>query len=78
MVQRTRKLLGTVVLLVFLCLYALLVMALSVKLPTWGVAGRTLYYAAAGLLWVIPAGLLVKWMQRPDEADGQEETDRRR
>jgi hypothetical protein len=66
MVQRTRKLIGTIVLLLFLCVYALVVMALSVKLPTWGVAGQTIYYAAAGLLWVIPAGFIVKWMQRPD------------
>jgi hypothetical protein len=25
------------------------------------------YFVAAGLLWVLPAGLLVRWMQRPDE-----------
>jgi hypothetical protein len=25
-----------------------------------------LYYVIAGLGWVIPAGLLIKWMQRPD------------
>ena len=66
MVQRTRKFIGTIVLLLFLCVYALVVMALSVKLPTWGVAGQTIYYATAGLLWVIPAGFIVKWMQRPD------------
>jgi hypothetical protein len=24
------------------------------------------YFLAAGLLWVIPAGLLIRWMQRPD------------
>ncbi|MBN8995898.1 MAG: DUF2842 domain-containing protein [Rhizobiales bacterium] len=68
MTVRTRKFIGTIVLVVFLCVYALVVMAISVKLPTWGVVGQTIYYAAAGLLWVIPAGLLIKWMQRPDEA----------
>ena len=68
MTVRTRKFIGTIVLVVFLCVYALVVMAISVKLPTWGVVGQTIDYAAAGLLWVIPAGLLIKWMQRPDEA----------
>ncbi|MHA1133725.1 MAG: DUF2842 domain-containing protein [Alphaproteobacteria bacterium] len=24
------------------------------------------YFLVAGLLWVIPAGLLIRWMQRPD------------
>lgn len=66
MTQRTRKFIGTVALLVFLCVYALVVMAISVKVPTWGTTGKTIYYAAAGLLWVLPAGLLIKWMQRPD------------
>ena len=25
-----------------------------------------LYFLVAGLLWVLPAGLLVRWMQKPD------------
>jgi hypothetical protein len=24
------------------------------------------FYVVAGLAWVIPAGLLIRWMQRPD------------
>jgi hypothetical protein len=24
------------------------------------------YYAVAGLLWALPAGWLISWMQRPD------------
>jgi hypothetical protein len=24
------------------------------------------YFVTAGLAWVIPAGLLIRWMQRPD------------
>jgi hypothetical protein len=24
------------------------------------------YFVVAGLLWVIPAGLLIRWMQRSD------------
>jgi hypothetical protein len=26
------------------------------------------YYVVAGLGWVIPAGLLISWMEKPDRA----------
>ena len=25
-----------------------------------------IYYVVAGLLWVLPAGFVIKWMQQPD------------
>ena len=28
------------------------------------------FYIVGGLLWVIPAGLLIRWMQRPDPPAG--------
>jgi hypothetical protein len=31
--------------------------------PPWA---QLFYFVAAGLAWVIPAGLLIRWMQRPD------------
>jgi hypothetical protein len=67
MTARTRKLIGTVVLLVFLALYAwaaVVVGAGRVTLaPHWV---QLAYFFTAGLAWVIPAGLLIRWMQRPD------------
>ncbi len=65
--RRIRKLIGTAALAVFVPLYALVAaMTADARLP--GTSGLThwLYYAGAGLLWVIPAGLLITWMQRPD------------
>ncbi len=67
MPQRMRKLVGTIVLVVFVCLYALTAMTVAAaKLP--GASGWTqlLYFAAAGLLWVVPAAPLIRWMQKPD------------
>jgi Protein of unknown function (DUF2842) len=66
---RTRKLVGTVALFVLVATWALLAMALaqSVAIP----ASRwvaTLYYAVAGLGWVLPAMPLIWWMARPDDA----------
>ena len=64
---RIRKLIGTVVLLVFLVLYAWFAAAIGSGRVTeahWLV--QLVYFLVAGLLWVIPAGLLIRWMQRPD------------
>jgi hypothetical protein len=64
---RTRKLIGTVALLVFLLLYAWLAASIGsgriTLAPAWA---QFAYFLAAGLLWVVPAGLLIRWMQRPD------------
>lgn len=64
---RTRKLIGTGVLLVFLAVYAwiaVIVGAGRITLaPHWA---QFAYFLAAGLLWVLPACLLIRWMQRPN------------
>lgn len=69
MQARIRKLIGTVLLLVFLAAYAwaaVIIGAGRITLaPHWV---QLLYFALAGLLWVIPAGLLIRWMQHPDAA----------
>lgn len=68
MTQRTRKLAGTFALLLFVIGYALLAMAAAVILQVnnAGKAVELAYYVVAGLLWVLPAGVLIKWMQKPD------------
>ena len=66
MPARTRKLIGTIALLIFLALYAwaAAIGAGRVSLaPAWA---QFAYFLAAGLAWVVPAGLLIRWMQRPD------------
>ena len=71
MTSRTRKLAGTIVLLVFLSVYALVAMLVAVALQVN--ASKTvelIYYVVAGLLWVLPAGAVITWMQRPDGGRG--------
>ena len=67
MSARTRKLIGTVLLLVFLALYIWLAAAIGSgrisAAPAWA---QFAYFFAAGLAWVVPAALLIRWMQRPD------------
>jgi hypothetical protein len=68
---RRRKFIGAIALLLFLALYALAAMMAAIVLQVG--ASKTVelaYYVIAGLLWVIPAGLLIKWMQRPAPGTG--------
>jgi hypothetical protein len=67
MTIRARKLIGTVALLALVAVWALLATALAQRiLPGASGAIALLYYAVAGLGWVLPAMPLVAWMQRPD------------
>ncbi len=66
MSAKVRKFIGAVVLLLFIPAYAIVVVALAVaRLPGTSILTHTLFFAVAGLLWVIPAGLLIRWMLRP-------------
>jgi hypothetical protein len=64
---RTRKLIGTFGLLALVTVWSLLAMALAQSALT-DINGwiATIYYVIAGLGWVLPAMVLVKWMARPD------------
>ncbi len=66
--QKTRKLLGTVLLLLFVAAYALFVVMFSgVVLPQSGgnKLVELLFFVAAGLAWVPLAAWLISWMHRP-------------
>jgi hypothetical protein len=64
---RTRKLIGTFVLLALVMLWGLAAMALAQSVLT-DINGlvAAIFYVVAGLGWVLPAMLLVRWMVRPD------------
>ena len=66
MSESTRKLIGMILLVTFIGVYSLLVMALAgSRLSTVGWAVSLAFYAGAGLLWVPPAALIIRWMQKP-------------
>jgi hypothetical protein len=65
--MRTRKLIGAVGLLVLVTVWALIAMAVAQfvfrstnELAAW------IYYAVAGLGWVLPAMPLISWMSRSE------------
>ena len=70
MKRRTRKFIGTVVMLAFVMLYGPIAMALAesriLKTPKLVQAAL---YLVLGLAWVLPMLPLIKWMQRPDAGE---------
>lgn len=67
MPQRWRKLIGTVLLLTLMVVWALVAMALTqgrVTQLNWAL--QTLSYVVIGGSWVIPAAFLIRWMERSD------------
>lgn len=64
---RLRKLIGAILLLALVIVWALTAMALApAVLPSLNGWVAFLYYVAAGLGWVLPAMLIIRWMSRPD------------
>ena len=65
---RARKLVGAVVLIAFVVVYALIAGALAQSRPLQeaSLVWRMLGYVILGLAWTIPAGALIRWMERTD------------
>ena len=63
MPPRLKRLIGAIFILVFVIVYALIaafvgdaVVASTPRLV------QILYFAVAGLLWIVPAGFVIRWM----------------
>jgi RsiW-degrading membrane proteinase PrsW (M82 family) len=69
---RLRKLIGMIALIVFLALYVLAVLSVAsarfADAPWWS---HLIFFALGGLLWVPPAMLIIRWMERPVGDDGR-------
>jgi hypothetical protein len=66
MPERLRKLIGSIALVAFVCIYALTAMTIAAaKLPGTSRLTQLLYFSVAGLIWVIPAGALISWIVKP-------------
>jgi hypothetical protein len=64
---RTRKLLGTIALLLLLVVWSLVGMA-AAQMPSLANSRlfQAIFYVVAGIGWVLPAMPIVSWMSRPD------------
>ena len=67
MPRRTRKLVGTLAIFMFVLVYGPLAMVLAesriLEAPR---LVQTLAYAVIGLAWILPLMPLIRWMARPD------------
>lgn len=66
--QRTRKLIGSMITVVYVMLYGPIAMALAesriMEAPHWV---QVVAYMFLGLIWIVPLMPLIRWMQRPDD-----------
>jgi hypothetical protein len=69
--QRTRKLIGVIVMPLYLAIYVLIMMAIGAALAgrDVGEGVRFAYHAIAGFAWLPGAMLIIRWMARPDPGD---------
>ncbi|MGZ2405305.1 DUF2842 domain-containing protein [Rhizobium ruizarguesonis] len=65
---RLRKFIGTILIIVLVLVYALVANTIAVAMlgnaPWWG---HLLYFLLTGLLWVLPAMVIIKWMAGPPQ-----------
>jgi hypothetical protein len=67
-----KKLVGAIVIVIWIPVYALFAMGIGVHLlPHAGAFAEFIYYALTGTLWIIPIGLMLPWMHR----DGKSRSD---
>jgi hypothetical protein len=63
---RVKKLIGTVLLVALVCIYAVFATIVAVaQLSQSGPLVHLAYFLLTGLLWVLPAMLIIKWMVKP-------------
>ncbi|HWK86922.1 MAG TPA: DUF2842 domain-containing protein [Xanthobacteraceae bacterium] len=66
MSQRTRKLIGTALLLALVVFWAFFAMSIAqARVPQMSALAGGALVVFLGLIWVVPAGLIIRWMARP-------------
>lgn len=65
---RLKKLIGTVLLVALVIVYALIATIVAVaQLAESGPLAHLAFFFVSGLLWVLPAMLIIKWMVKPSK-----------
>ncbi|AZO58077.1 MULTISPECIES: DUF2842 domain-containing protein [unclassified Mesorhizobium] len=60
---RLKKLIGTILLVALVVIYALIASAIAVtRLAEYGSLAHFLFFLLSGLLWVLPAMGIIKWL----------------
>lgn len=70
MVPPLKRLFGTILLVVFVITYAFIAMVIGdMTLQQSSTLVRVIYFAIAGLVWVVPAGAIISWMYRKPKGE---------
>ena len=65
--KRTRKLVGTALILTFVLIYGPVAMALAdSRIAEAPQAVQVIAYLVLGLAWILPLMPLIRWMEKPD------------
>lgn len=68
---RLKKLIGSVLLVALVIVYALAAVTVAAsRLATSGPVVHLFFFLVSGLLWVLPAMAVIKWMQREPRPKG--------
>ncbi|PZU87146.1 MAG: DUF2842 domain-containing protein [Shinella sp.] len=66
MPARLRSFIGTILIIILVVVYAIVATTIASSLlatsPWWA---HLLYFLLSGLLWILPAMLIIKWMAGP-------------
>lgn len=66
--SRTRKLIGATGLLVIVVVWPLIMLGLGhSNISRFYAPAQLVFFLVFGLIWLVPAGMLIRWMQRPDK-----------
>lgn len=66
--RRTRKFIGTIIIILFVCVYALVAMAIAQARFIQDSSGflQSLYYVIIGIGWIVPIMPLIAWMEKKE------------
>jgi hypothetical protein len=65
MSPRTRKLIGTLALIFLVGSWAVVVSIVAMGMMNANRMVQLVFFLVAGLVWILPAGAIIAWMQRP-------------
>jgi len=73
---RLKKLIGTALILVLVVLYALVATTVAAyRLADSAWYFHLAYFLFTGVLWVVPAMFIIRWMERPAKTKSEEASD---
>ena len=66
--MRTRKLIGAALLIFWVVIWPFIALGLvQSQIIRMQIGWQLLFFLLLGIVWIVPAGLIIRWMHRPDK-----------